>query len=516
MSRKIITLIVIAYASIVVTFGQDKPLLGGGQLPVASPTLDTGLYNKYKIPFIKVGGGIMTPFCDVGDYGNKITHVGTFNIASSFTVEQRIGSAFGVSLEGLKGSLCAVDNNSRNANFQTDVLQGNLNVTFHFDNDFIINKKSRFAPYVSIGLGDISFNTRGDLRDANDKKYYYWPDGTIRDQAFDWENPQNGNIIQRDYKFETKLDSLNKYTHHSLMIPLSLGFNFKFSDRVEANVSTTYYFTKTDAIDNVCYHNIDKVPFFSKHADNYMYTCVTLQYNLGGRSKIHEGNKYYKNVDFKKFSEIDSDGDGVPDFWDKCPDTPAGVAVDADGCPIDSDNDGVPDYKDKEPSTAPGAIVDTNGITLTPEMIEAQYIRDSLIMSGEIVLNKDTSVGKSELDVTELSEYMHHGTSHHHIQNKSNEVVTAEGGIIYRTQIGALADGNSKGYFQHLFHINEDIFVDIYQGTYKYSVGTFYTYKDARAYANSIKARTGINAFVIAYKGDTRIPVSDAKTFTGE
>ena len=30
---------------------------------------------------------------------------------------------------------------------------------------------------------------------------------------------------------------------------------------------------------------------------------------------------------------VDSDGDGVPDTLDKCPDTPAGVAVDKDGCP---------------------------------------------------------------------------------------------------------------------------------------------------------------------------------------
>lgn len=31
---------------------------------------------------------------------------------------------------------------------------------------------------------------------------------------------------------------------------------------------------------------------------------------------------------------IDSDGDGVPDDRDKCPDTPRGVQVDADGCPL--------------------------------------------------------------------------------------------------------------------------------------------------------------------------------------
>ena len=31
---------------------------------------------------------------------------------------------------------------------------------------------------------------------------------------------------------------------------------------------------------------------------------------------------------------LDSDGDGVPDYLDKCPNTPAGTKVDAQGCPI--------------------------------------------------------------------------------------------------------------------------------------------------------------------------------------
>ena len=31
---------------------------------------------------------------------------------------------------------------------------------------------------------------------------------------------------------------------------------------------------------------------------------------------------------------LDSDGDGVPDYEDKCSGTPAGVKVDKDGCPI--------------------------------------------------------------------------------------------------------------------------------------------------------------------------------------
>ncbi len=58
---------------------------------------------------------------------------------------------------------------------------------------------------------------------------------------------------------------------------------------------------------------------------------------------------------------IDSDGDGVYDHMDDCPDTPPGVMVDASGCPKDSDGDGVTDDSDACPNTPTGAIVDNRG-----------------------------------------------------------------------------------------------------------------------------------------------------------
>jgi hypothetical protein len=54
---------------------------------------------------------------------------------------------------------------------------------------------------------------------------------------------------------------------------------------------------------------------------------------------------------------MDSDHDAVPDGIDRCPDTPAGVRVDATGCPQDSDHDGVPDYQDKCTDTPTNAQV---------------------------------------------------------------------------------------------------------------------------------------------------------------
>lgn len=57
----------------------------------------------------------------------------------------------------------------------------------------------------------------------------------------------------------------------------------------------------------------------------------------------------------------DSDGDGVNDSIDKCLDTPKGEKVDPLGCPLDSDSDGVNDSIDKCPDTPRGVKVDEQG-----------------------------------------------------------------------------------------------------------------------------------------------------------
>lgn len=69
----------------------------------------------------------------------------------------------------------------------------------------------------------------------------------------------------------------------------------------------------------------------------------------------------------------DTDNDGVVDDFDKCPDTPHGVVVDADGCPLDSDHDGVPDYRDQCAMTPKGTPVDSTGCAL-PTHVEIEFL----------------------------------------------------------------------------------------------------------------------------------------------
>lgn len=85
-------------------------------------------------------------------------------------------------------------------------------------------------------------------------------------------------------------------------------------------------------------------------ADERVLDDKTLQFTefTGGLSLFLGGSK-------------DSDGDGVPDDRDLCPDTPKDVDVDENGCPLDDDMDGVPNYIDQCPDTPRGATVDANG-----------------------------------------------------------------------------------------------------------------------------------------------------------
>ncbi|MDP3295657.1 MAG: OmpA family protein [Nevskia sp.] len=87
----------------------------------------------------------------------------------------------------------------------------------------------------------------------------------------------------------------------------------------------------------------------------------------------------------------DSDKDGVIDSLDKCPGTPAGVKVDASGCPLDTDGDGVPDYLDKCPGTPKGFKVDAEGCiieqTVVLRGVNFEYNKDQLTLNAQGILD---------------------------------------------------------------------------------------------------------------------------------
>ncbi|WPR74344.1 OmpA family protein [Algoriphagus sp. NG3] len=72
----------------------------------------------------------------------------------------------------------------------------------------------------------------------------------------------------------------------------------------------------------------------------------------------------------------DSDGDGVPDYLDKEPNTPAGARVDSHGNTMDSDGDGTPDHMDKCPFL-PGPA-STNGCPVEEVKEEVDFFKKAI------------------------------------------------------------------------------------------------------------------------------------------
>jgi len=92
----------------------------------------------------------------------------------------------------------------------------------------------------------------------------------------------------------------------------------------------------------------------------------------------------------------DSDGDGVLDKNDDCPDTPRGATVDSRGCPHDSDGDGVWDGIDQCPDTPRGVTVDSRGCPIPeprtpPPLIQRLLEKKAVILEGvEFDVDKET------------------------------------------------------------------------------------------------------------------------------
>ncbi|MDB5089546.1 MAG: flagellar motor protein MotB [Mucilaginibacter sp.] len=139
-------------------------------------------------------------------------------------------------------------------------------------------------------------------------------------------------------------------TIKELAAPVGVGAKFKLSDALALNLGYTVTFVKG--------YNFSGFNTYNTF-DHYAYTYAGLEYTFGPKSKPNlewvnpVAMMYDELYDAALRQEVealkgrvtnvetavndlkkDSDGDGVSDQFDKCPNTPAGSIVDGSGCPI--------------------------------------------------------------------------------------------------------------------------------------------------------------------------------------
>lgn len=219
----------------------------------------------------------------------------------------------------------------------------NLSAVINFGTIDFLNKTNSVNFYGTVGYGLLAFNPVGYTT-------YAGGDGT---PAFDAKG-RYGDNGDKDYIKQA-------------YIPVGLGAKFKLSERVAVDLGYDMKFIDGDNFDGVYANGTSK--------DKFSVVRAGLEFSLGAKSKpdlnwvnpvatmydelkdntLRQEVEALKSRVAKSEQDVadmkkDTDGDGVADYLDKCPNTPKGAKVDGGGCELDTDGDGIPDWKDKCPT----------------------------------------------------------------------------------------------------------------------------------------------------------------------
>jgi len=162
-----------------------------------------------------------------------------------------------------------------------------------------------------------------------------------------------------------------------LMLNLGAGLRKKVTDRVGFMTEVKYRLDTADYVGN------------QSSFDDYLFS-MGLNVALGAAAKTMPAKEIVEPA-----PQLDSDGDGVSDQRDRCPNTPAGMKVDAYGCHDgDADGDGVKDSRDKCPNSRPGAVVDADGceVQVVIELQGVYFDLDKATLKPESIAILDAAV----------------------------------------------------------------------------------------------------------------------------
>ena len=350
--------------------------------------IDTVENPVYK-PVVSFSYGVLNFFGDVPNsfrtpaIGHNAFQV---NVATFVDRQHHLTANFYYLTGKLSGNAYSHTDLAANLNFQTNLSVYGANLEYRFGH--FLEKEALVRPFVSIGVGNLSYSAKGDLEDADGQSYHYWSDGTIRD--VDESLPGPGNLLYRDFSYETDLRlreeqefGLGDYNQRSLVVPVTLGAHFRISTRAFFSLGASYHYAFTDLLDNVASEGTSVQG--NKGNDSYLYSHLSLHFDLFSDPTTRTVDLLYADAEFDPLLFDDEDGDFVLDVADRCPGTPFGVQVDTLGCPLDGDRDGVPDYRDQELNTAERAWVDEEGVTVSRADFAAALELRNNAMDRELV-----------------------------------------------------------------------------------------------------------------------------------
>ncbi|MFD0795806.1 OmpA family protein [Mucilaginibacter litoreus] len=278
--------------------------------------------GQYKTWSIGINAGVTSPFSALGGSNDFLKP--DLKLGYGLSIRDQIAHNFGIQLD-LHGGKVGGNNNDLDATdpvypvkeFETKFWSGTLSGVWNFATIDFLHRTNSVNFFATAGAGLAMYSAKVDGVD------------------FEGTYGENG-----DSKFTKEL-----------IIPVGAGVKFRLSDAVALNFGYTVNFVDGDNFDGY------KRAYPTK--DKYSYGYGGLEFTLGSSSKpsLEWANPvalmYDELYDAALRQEVealkgrvtnvenavndlkkDSDGDGVSDQFDKCPNTPAGSVVDGSGCVI--------------------------------------------------------------------------------------------------------------------------------------------------------------------------------------
>jgi OmpA-OmpF porin, OOP family len=322
--KKTVALSVVALMAVGIANAQTTTTTTTDSTKTTSTDVSTakvfGGAKQYRTFSIGVNGGITGDALLTGGRNNGFDRA-QISYGYGLYLKQQWAQSWSTQLDLTGGQVKGDEANGAVGNYKTNFYQETLNGSYNFasiDMDYL-HRERTVNFYLKGGAGLIQYRPTGVL-----------PNGA----AIDFDNADG-----------------SKHYISNLVLDAGAGVKFRLNNVVALDLGYTENFVGAN--------NFDGTNSGYPQKDHYAYGYAGLEFTLGAKSKPAlawanpVAQMYDELYDAALRQEVealkgrvtnvetavadlkkDSDGDGVSDQFDKCPNTPAGSVVDGSGCVI--------------------------------------------------------------------------------------------------------------------------------------------------------------------------------------
>jgi len=303
------------------------PLFSTAQTTVNGPIFSDG--PGYRRWSVGVNGGLMAAVSPTG--GSNDFTKWKAQAGYGAYVKWQILHALGLKLDYVGGKLAG--NNDRKL--------GNDKVPDRLYNSFETKLKWSTSLSAVVNVATINW-----LYKKNAVQLYVSAGAGLAGYAPSISTELEGNMI--DYTKDGE-------TIKEFIVPIGAGLKFKLSEAVNLDLGYTMHYVDGDNLDGY---------EFGPNRDKFSYGYVGLEFPLGSKSKpqlnwqnpakvlyddlvqqkanLQQELESARTLNTRLTADVDklladADGDGVSDYFDKCPGTSTGTKVDGSGCELPKD-----------------------------------------------------------------------------------------------------------------------------------------------------------------------------------